>query len=306
MDFSQAPAGHAEFLSCAMPVLKADQRFVGVGVGGSWLTGQLDEFSDLDLVLAVAPDALAAVNACRLEIAKTLGSLLAGFTGEHVGEPRLLICLYDKPLLHVDLKFVSVAELEFRAEDPFTLWERDMALTRAMSTEPARFPMPDSQWIEDRFWIWVHYAATKLGRGELFEVIDFLAFLREQVFGPLAAALNGREPRGVRKLERALPKYVPAFERTLADRTPRSCADALLGAVDLYRALRDTPGGPRRDSRLRGRTGVDCVPRVDSGARIVDDPLRAQPRTVAAAMVDAPRAGSNTSLRARANGATWV
>ncbi|MER7057532.1 MULTISPECIES: hypothetical protein [unclassified Streptomyces] len=35
--------------------------------------------------------------------------------------------------------------------------------------------MPDLQWIEDRFWIWVHYGATKLGRGELFEVNGFLA-----------------------------------------------------------------------------------------------------------------------------------
>jgi hypothetical protein len=31
--------------------------------------------------------------------------LLVGFTGEHVGEPRVLICLYGPPVLHVDLKF---------------------------------------------------------------------------------------------------------------------------------------------------------------------------------------------------------
>ena len=34
----------------------------------------------------------------------------ATFTGEHVGESRVLICLYGPPLLHVDLKFVSLSD----------------------------------------------------------------------------------------------------------------------------------------------------------------------------------------------------
>ena len=34
--------------------------------------------------------------------------------------------------------------------------------------------------------MWVHYAAAKVARGELFEALDFMAFLRGQVLGPLA------------------------------------------------------------------------------------------------------------------------
>ncbi|OAS18998.1 hypothetical protein [Paenibacillus oryzisoli] len=60
----------------------------------------------------------------RVRIAEKLGNLLSGFTGEHVGEPRLLICLYGPPPLHVDLKFVTAQELEHRVEDPMILWER--------------------------------------------------------------------------------------------------------------------------------------------------------------------------------------
>ncbi|NRS94850.1 hypothetical protein DFH40_002566 [Clostridium beijerinckii] len=44
----------------------------------------------------------------RIKIAESLGTLLSAFTGEHVGEPRLLICLCEPELLHVDLKFVSI------------------------------------------------------------------------------------------------------------------------------------------------------------------------------------------------------
>ena len=45
----------------------------------------------------------------RRTIAESCGGLLAAFTGEHVGEPRLLICLYGPPLAHVNLKFVPFA-----------------------------------------------------------------------------------------------------------------------------------------------------------------------------------------------------
>jgi hypothetical protein len=52
----------------------------------------------------------------RAGFAGALGPLLSAFTGDHVGEPRLLICLYGPPLLHVDLKFVTPADLAERVE----------------------------------------------------------------------------------------------------------------------------------------------------------------------------------------------
>ena len=47
------------------------------------------------------------IMAQRMAFAGTLGHLLHAFTGEHVGEPRLLICLFGPELLHVDLKFIT-------------------------------------------------------------------------------------------------------------------------------------------------------------------------------------------------------
>ena len=55
-----------------------------------------------------------------------------------------------------------------------------------MKKSNASFPTPDLQWMEDRFWVWVHYGALKIGRGELFETIDFISFLRQNVIGSLA------------------------------------------------------------------------------------------------------------------------
>jgi len=238
IDVAGVPEPHAAFLRSGVARLSEDRRLVGVAAGGSYLSRTMDEFSDLDLVIAVEPEAYASVGRERRTIAERLGPVLAAFTGEHVGEPRVLICLYGPPLLHVDLKFVRLADAAERVEDAAVLWERDGRLTAAFATRPARFPEPDLQWIEDRFWVWVHYGATKIGRGELFEACDFLGFLRTQVLGPLSLKLRGARPTGVRRLEQLAPDLAAEMRATLAAYDARSCALALASAAGMYRRLR--------------------------------------------------------------------
>lgn len=235
---SDLPALHAAFLKDALPRLQADERIVAVAVGGSFLTGGMDAYSDLDLVIAVSPPAVPQIMPERHQIAATLGSLLAAFTGEHVGEPRLLICLYGPPLLHVDLKFVSLADAAQRVEDPTILWERDGQLTAILAKSEALYPLPDLQWIEDRFWVWVHYGAAKIGRGELLEAHDSLAFIRLLVLGPLALLAQGARPSGVRKVETHAQPYLEELIRTTAAYDRLACVMALRAAVALYRRLR--------------------------------------------------------------------
>lgn len=240
------PPQHTEVLERIRTAVAADGRFVGLAAGGSLLTGGVDEYSDLDLVVVAADEHHGAVMEQRREIAASWGSLLAAFTGEHVGEPRLLICLYADPLLHVDLKFLRADELARRIEDPVVLWERDGTVSGHLATTSASPLAIDPQWIEDRFWTWVHYTATKLGRGELFEVLEVLTFLRGQVLAPLALQLRGLSPRGVRRLEQVAPDLVPALARTTASHDPHECAAAVLCCVDQYRALRDQLAVPPR------------------------------------------------------------
>ncbi len=230
---------HAGFLTTAVDRLKQDSRLVGVAAGGSYLTQSIDEFSDLDLVIAIEPASYQTVLSERNEIAASIGPLLAAFTGEHVGEPRLLICLYGPPLLHVDLKFISLADAAVRVEDPAILWERDGRLSAALRTGAPRYPQPDLQWIEDRFWIWLHYGAAKIGRGELFEAIGFLAYLRAEVLGPLSLVVSGERPSGVRKLEFAAPALARQMQATVSAYDAGKCAAALRATADMYRELRD-------------------------------------------------------------------
>lgn len=161
----------------------------------------MDEFSDLDLIVVAEPDKHAEVLRERDEIARELGTCLAGFTGEHVGEPRVLIALYDEPLLHVDLKFVSLADVHVRVEEPAVLWERDGRVTAAITQGTGAYPKPNIAWIEERFWIWMHYGAQKIGRGEIFEAVDMINYLRSGVLAPLALQRAGARPQGGRRIE---------------------------------------------------------------------------------------------------------
>jgi hypothetical protein len=221
-------------------IVQQDSNVIGLAIGGSWLSNELDEYSDLDLVL-VTKEKIAGNKTAMLGYAGRFGKLLTAFTGEHVGEPRLLICLYDEPLLHVDIKFLTLPEFSSRVETPVIVWDTNDQLQTALRNSTAVFPYPDYQWIEDRFWIWVHYTAVKIGRGEYFEALDFLGFLRMVVLGPLLHIKNGNLPRGVRKAETQLSaEDLARLQSTVAVHGRSAILAALDNAVELYRQLRNT------------------------------------------------------------------
>lgn len=215
-----------------------DHRFIGLLGGGSLMTGTMDEYSDLDLIVVYQSAYQEEIMNQRLNIVEELGGLLAAFTGEHVGEPRLVICLYGPSPFHVDFKFVTPKELEERIEDPLVLWEREKEISTILQSTSPFHPYPDPQWIEDRFWVWVHYGATKLGRGELFELINLITFIRSTVLGPLILIENGQLPRGVRKLEQHALNTIAELEETVPSHNSQSCYNSMQSTIRIYQRLR--------------------------------------------------------------------
>lgn len=229
-----------DFVERITRFIAADPRFVGLTIGGSWRDGQLDQWSDLDLVLVVYPDYHFEIMRERQRLAHGLGQLLSSFTGEHIGDARVLICLYDKPLLHVDLKFVTPLEFEERVEDPVVLFEREGQLSEILGRTFGAYPLPNLQWIEDRFWIWVHYAALRLGRGELLELLDHISYIRNSVLGSLLLVHQGHAPRRVRRAEQLLsPEALRKLCRTVAPYDRKAIIAALWATIELYRELRE-------------------------------------------------------------------
>ncbi len=227
-----------EFVDSAKKILAVDQEVIGLAVGGSWVTNEIDEFSDLDLII-VTKKKISDDKSKMLDYATRLGNFLSGFTGEHVGEPRLLICLYDNPLLHVDIKFLTLGEIPLRVETPAVLLDTDGQLQKALNNSVEKFPYPDYQWIEDRFWTWIHYALLKIGRGEYLEAYDFFGFLRMVVFGPLLHIKNGNLPRAVRRVETDLNEEDLNFLKgTIPGYNRRDLLKSLRNSVTLYLNLR--------------------------------------------------------------------
>ncbi|MDE8652077.1 hypothetical protein [Novosphingobium album (ex Liu et al. 2023)] len=244
---STIPTMHSAFLTRAIAAVAADPRFAALLAGGSYIHGGLDAHSDLDLVLICDEHRHGEVMATRRAFAEGLGELVGAFTGEHVGEPRLLICLYGPELLHVDLKFVTPADLDRRIELPAVLFARDpAAIAHRLARAAIAWPDLPPQWFEDRCWIWLHYGVTKLARGELFEAIGMLAFLREQVLGPLLHRRAARPQRGVRRIEQAGLDSDGRLAATVARPEVASVRAALIAAMDLYLDLRndDPPERP--------------------------------------------------------------
>lgn len=218
---------------------KKESRIIGLAIGGSYLTNSLDNYSDLDLIFVVSDDHYDTIMAERISLIETFGHLIAAFTGEHVGEDRLIISLYSDPMLHVDFKFCTLDGLLTRVENPSILYQVEDCLSQVMAQQEAYYPKPTYQWVEDRFWVWVHYGCTKIARGELFEIIDFLSFMRERVLATFIQLNKGALPRGVRKLEFTAPEYVDKLALTVPTYTAASCKAALLATISLYQELRE-------------------------------------------------------------------
>lgn len=248
LDLHQGTQGFSEtargFILGLIEKISKDGRVSAVLMAGSPLVCSVDRWSDVDLSFVCTDDTYAGVMAERIAFASNLGPLLSAFTGEHVGEPRLLICLYGEPLLHVDIKFIRVEDINPRVENPLVLWDRTGEATEMLKIGHPEWPNAELDWFEDRAWIWLHYGLAKVGRGEFFEALNMLSFFREQVLGPLVAKSSGKDQRGVRHLH----KYVHLREelhRTIAGLNRESLLDAYQGSIDLYQQLYEVIAGTR-------------------------------------------------------------
>ncbi|MDA0106868.1 nucleotidyltransferase domain-containing protein [Vibrio sp. La 4.2.2] len=233
------PSAHRAQLEQIVSVLSQDPRFCGIGCSGSYASDTMDQYSDLDFVIAIEPKYYQEVMAQRFDILSQFDDMLAAFTGEHVGEPRLIVSVFGElELVHVDFKFVSLPDAAVRVDDTQVLWEKDSMLSDVFATAKPSYPQPDPQWIEDRIWIWTHYAATKIARGEYFETLEFLSFLRFHALSPLALKQAGLTPSGVRTIEKRLPEFAKKLEKTVALPEKESLKSALEHCVLIYLELR--------------------------------------------------------------------
>lgn len=237
---SMLPQLHHDFVERVRTEVSRDHRLTALLAGGSYIHGGFDPYSDLDFVVVVDAAHYPDVMATRRQFAERMDGLLSAFGGEHVGEPRLLICLYGPPLIHVDLKFVVADDLDRLIERPAVLFARAGSDIEArLDSAAIHWPDRSPEWFEQRAWVWLHYGAAKLRRGELFEAIGMLAFIRDQVLGPMLHRRAGRPQRGVRRMEAVDMQASDLLLRTVAAHEASAIRAALAAAAALYLDLRN-------------------------------------------------------------------
>jgi predicted nucleotidyltransferase len=237
--FERLPRHRAKAEAACRAAL-ADHDVVAMVVTGSFATGEADELSDIDLRLYVRPDAVESVVARIPDLAAAAGSVVALFVAEHLAIPTLTIVLYDD-LVHVDFDVVA-ADRAAEHNDGLpavVLWER----------EPISDALPGTydpgvaggvRWMEARIWTWSWYIQSKILRGELYEALDGLQYVRDRVLFRLLAFHGERRPAGGRRAEAVVGDHGDAFARTVPrSLEPATVMDALREEIDLYRRLAD-------------------------------------------------------------------
>jgi Streptomycin adenylyltransferase len=229
---------HRSKVEAACRAASTDADVVGMAVAGSFAAGNADEFSDVDLRLYVSEVVVDTVVGRIPDLAAACGQVVALFSGEHVGSQALTIVLFDD-LVHVDFEVLSTSRVaeHNQGRPAVILWERDGLSTElpgAYETDVAA----DLRWLEDRIWTWSWYIQTKVLRGELYEALDGLQYVRDQVLFRLLAFHRGVRPAGGRRAEALVGAYADAFGRTVSVALERGAVlDALRAETDLYLEL---------------------------------------------------------------------
>ena len=211
---------------------------VAMAVAGSFAVGNADEFSDVDLRFYVAETAVDRTVRAIPALAASCGTVIASFSGEHVGAPTLTIVLYDD-LVHVDFDVLSsAAAAEHGAGLPVrVVWDRGGVSDR-LPGDGRPDVAGDLRWIEDRMWTWCWYIQSKILRGELYEALDGLQYVRDRVLFRLLAFERGTRPAGARRVEAALGDRREAFSATIPfAHDPAAVLSALRAEIGLYLEL---------------------------------------------------------------------
>jgi hypothetical protein len=235
---------HQDFIQKIKTTLSQDPKIIGAAAGGSYIDQSLDEYSDLDIHLVVQKSYCQLNVLEKLEVLKALPTPLTAYSNGH--DNRVLICLYDyNPLiLHVDWKWCSLEAFKDRVENPIVLFEKEKALTKIMQETDYGYPPIDYQEEEKRFWSWMHYILTKIGRGELIEAHHYLLEVQSCLLGPLFLKKNGLSPRRMRRIEQIAAKDWEALQKCLPqDYTAKAILKATEYSIQQYRLLSQALAG---------------------------------------------------------------
>jgi len=237
---------HRRLLERAAAHFQADQRVLGVAVGGSIAAGNMDFYSDIDLDVIVRGDDFDAVFAERDRAAVAVGQPLFRFIADHLPfGAHLYIVLYEGPI-KLDFSYLRVTDVE----PSWTLAGRVilkdtngfLAAIKSQSAElsPDQPPRERVLSLNQKFWTWCWYVFGKIKRGELWEALDGIDSIRSLAILPMLDWAAGKPQIGYRRLESKLDaRLAEKLSASVATLQPESLYAALQVEMALFSDLRD-------------------------------------------------------------------
>jgi predicted nucleotidyltransferase len=231
---------HRRRLEAVCRIAVSEPKVLGMLIGGSFASEDADPYSDLDLQFVVEDEEVEASAKVMRRVAERAGPVVAAFFAEHVGLPHMLIVLY-RDLIHADFEPVAISRVGSRNAGlaSHVLWEWDGIVSSALPANYEETHAADLRWIEGRMWTWSWYVQTKVLRGELYEALDGLQYMRDNVLFKLLAMHREERPSAARRVEARTGEWTEQFADTLPVLSRESMMKALRASMALYQALAD-------------------------------------------------------------------
>ncbi len=217
-----------EVLARAVETLAALPEVVGIALVGSGATGFRDEHSDLDLAVAVEPDA-EPEEVARRWLAGAGLPVVHHFEDDR-GVAGYLVGILLRGGLELDVGFTALDDLVARDERRSVLVDRDGALAARLERVVRRDLAAAYRGHADGIWHWLRKAGVALARGEPGSAVPFLDEVRRRAAE--LAALRGVDLA----TEQTLPRSLEPVE---VGRALRAAADAFFTQA---RALDEATG----------------------------------------------------------------
>ena len=248
------PPPQTKFIDSIVDAARQDERVRAIGLFGSHVSGEADEWSDVDLVVVVEREDALSTHEEQQRFAAAIDGYLVGWSQDYL--PVEMWMLLYAPGLHVELKFVHWEKIPTLPHGLEIVWSR-APVDPTLKPEAPRWQQPDVQDLEDQVWIAMNYLRRKVGRGEYFEAASSLDFVRRKVLLPLLGARHQTHLAGYRRLEEQGWCEVDRLALTFAGPQPQDIERAMSVTVELYLELRESvapPGLIRRVDAQRTAT----------------------------------------------------
>jgi predicted nucleotidyltransferase len=236
---------HRRLLDRAVARFHKDARVPGLLLGGSFVSGNPDFYSDLDLYIVVDDRYFLDVLAEKKPAASAAGRVLTGFVSDHLGPggDEMYIAVYDGPV-EIDFNYLRRSTLKpsWKMASRFILKDADGSVGEVIRSSAGLTPPPPSrealEVLHNKFWSWCWYVFGKIARGELWEALGGVHDIRERALVPLLEWDAGRPSEGAPRLEsRVSDQSLARLAATVSPPDAAALYRALTVEIEMFREL---------------------------------------------------------------------